>query len=161
MILSIIAFIVIVGIAIMVKTGWRPSRPNVPSINLMGIVTKLAVAVLLLSMGSCALSCSYMIFKKATEPSKGSTNTNQEAVQQLPDEFTPCKFYIKGIKDLYTDAEPIYALPPDWPREKAIYYSGKGHVVVKDGGNTIKEGYWEFWSAQDPKKKVLIRIIGK
>lgn len=82
-------------------------------------------------------------------------------VRQLPDKYTPCSMEITEIRDLYTDGEPIWALPPEWPRSKAIYYSGKGHVVVQ--GGEIHKGTWEFWSAnqKNPKKVVMIRVIGR
>ena len=80
-------------------------------------------------------------------------------VQQLPDKYTPCQMEINEIRDLYTDGEPIWVLPPEWSESKAIYYSGKGHVVVQ--GGEIHKGIWKFWSADDPKKVVLIRVIGR
>lgn len=87
------------------------------------------------------------------------TRTVGNPVLQMPDRTTPCVIKIKEIHDLYTDGEPIYALPPGWPREKAVLYSGHGHMTL-EGGN-IHEGDWEFWSADNPKKSVLIRVFGK
>lgn len=79
----------------------------------------------------------------------------------LPDQYTPCEIPIMGTtQDLYTDGEPIYALPPGWSEESAIYYSGKGRLVVT-GGN-IRSGVWKFWSANDPERGVvLIRVLVK
>lgn len=80
-------------------------------------------------------------------------------VLQLPDCKTPCTMKIAEVRDIYTDGEPVYMLPPGWPEEKAIRYSGKGHIVIQ-GGN-IRSGRWEFWSADDPSKVVLVRVFGR
>ena len=99
---------------------------------------------------------------RPTPTPAGGPPTAQQAppvVRQLPDQTAPCKMTIAEIRDLYTDGEPVFMLPPGWPRSKAIRYSGKGHLIVQ-GGN-IRSGEWEFWSANDPKKVVLIRVFGK
>jgi hypothetical protein len=81
-------------------------------------------------------------------------------VQQLPDCYTPCTMEIAEIRDLYTDGEPVFMLPPGWPESRAIRYSGRGHLVLK--GGTIRTGEWEFWSATNPNRTdVLIRVFGK
>ena len=77
-------------------------------------------------------------------------------VVQMPDCPTPCTMEIEEIRDLYTDGEAIYALPPGWPEEDKILYSGKGHVVI-EGGN-IRPGTWRFWSV-DPAKVVGVRVF--
>jgi hypothetical protein len=64
---------------------------------------------------------------------------------QLPDCYTPCSADIAEIRDIYTDGEAIYMLPPGWLHEKAIAYSGKGHITI-EGGN-IRSGVWKFWAA--------------
>ena len=84
---------------------------------------------------------------------------NNKVLEQLPDCYTPCEMDIQEIRDLYTDGEPIFALPPDWPEKDAIAYSGKGHLVVR-GGN-IRSGKWRFWAGEDKKKVVLVRPFGK
>jgi len=83
-----------------------------------------------------------------------------QSVQQFPDRFTPCHFEIKEIRDLYTDGEPVYILPPGWSKKDAILYGGHGHLTI-EGGN-IHAGDWSFWAAgDDPNKVVLIRVLGK
>jgi len=86
------------------------------------------------------------------------TNTTLPVRQvvQMPDCATPCTIDIAEIRDIYTDGEPIYALPPGWSESNKIYYSGKGHLVVQ--GGDIHSGQWKFWSA-DPSKVVLIRVF--
>lgn len=79
-------------------------------------------------------------------------------VVQMPDCTTPCTMDITEIRDIYTDSEPVFMLPPGWSRSKAIQYSGKGHLIVE--GGDIHSGRWEFWSV-DPKKVVLIRVFAK
>jgi len=82
-------------------------------------------------------------------------------VEQFPDCYTPCEIRIEKIRDLYTDGDPIYALPPGWHEDRKILYSGKGHLVVQ-GGN-IRSGLWKFRSAdeKEPDKAVLIRVFGR
>ena len=79
-------------------------------------------------------------------------------VRQFADCTTPCTMDIVEIRDIYTDGDPVYMLPPGWSRPKAILYSGKGHLIVQ--GGDIHSGHWEFWSA-DPKRVVLVRVFGK
>jgi hypothetical protein len=95
----------------------------------------------------------------ATHPPAAPTQPAAPVVRQLPDCTTPCTMGIAEIRDIYTDGEPVFMLPPGWSREKAIRYSGKGHIVV-EGGN-IHIGKWQFWSADDPTKVVLIRVFGR
>jgi hypothetical protein len=83
--------------------------------------------------------------------------TTVPQVVQLPDHTTPCTIDIKEIRDLYTDGYPIWALPPGWPEEKKIFYSGRGHVIVQ--GGDIHSGTWKFWSADTNKTAVMIRIF--
>jgi len=94
-----------------------------------------------------------------THPPAPPTQPAAPVVRQLPDCTTPCTMGIAEIRDIYTDGEPVFMLPPGWSREKAIRYSGKGHIVV-EGGN-IHIGKWQFWSADDPTKVVLIRVFGR
>lgn len=124
------------------------------------------VGIILIALGSWVKGCA-----ERREARQAATAQQQHAsapqstpkpakrVVQLPDRMTPCKIWIDEIQDLYTDAEPIYALPPGWRREDAVFYSGKGHMVLS-GGN-IHAGDWEFWSAEDPSKEVLIRAFAK
>jgi hypothetical protein len=78
-------------------------------------------------------------------------------VVQLPDQVTPCTIDITEIRDIYTDGEPVWILPPEWPESRAIYYSGKGHLVIQ--GGDIHAGEWKFWSATAKNNAVLIRVI--
>ncbi len=87
---------------------------------------------------------------------EAATTAPVQSVVQLPDRATPCTMDIRKVRDIYTDGEAVYMLPPGWSRERAILYPGKGHLVI-EGGN-IHAGKWEFWS-EDPKKVVLIRIF--
>jgi hypothetical protein len=86
------------------------------------------------------------------------TAARHNAVEQLPDRFTPCKIHIERITDLYTDGDPVWVLPARWPKKKAILYSGHGHLVIE--GDDIHVGDWEFWS-DDPNKVALVRVFGK
>jgi hypothetical protein len=82
-------------------------------------------------------------------------------VWQLPYKITPCKIFITKTTELETDGgEPVYVLPYGWPREKAILYSGKGDLILKNKSieQTINFGDWEFWSSKDPNKPVTIKI---
>ena len=78
-------------------------------------------------------------------------------VEQFPDCQTPCTVEVKDMRDLYSDGEPIIAIPPGWSESEAIHYSGKGRLVI-EGGN-IHEGRWTFKS-EDPKKTVTVRVFG-
>ncbi len=80
---------------------------------------------------------------------------------QFPDRVTPCEIYVgKELRDLYTDGDPVYVLPPNEPRSNAVLYSGHGHLVLKlPNGKGI--GKWGFWSANTAKPEVLIRGFGK
>ena len=80
-------------------------------------------------------------------------------VLQLPDCHTPCEKNILQITDLYTDGEPIFAQPPGWDKKDAIFYSGKGNLIIHAGN--INPGKWSFWSANNPKRNVLIRVFGR
>ena len=94
----------------------------------------------------------------SSTPVATPTPTRVAKVVQLPDCATPCIMEIAEIRDLYTDGEAVMILPPGWSRDRAIPYSGKGHLVLS-GGN-IPPGAWEFWSS-DPSKVVMIRVFGK
>ncbi|MEI8174684.1 MAG: hypothetical protein WCG28_01910, partial [bacterium] len=85
-----------------------------------------------------------------------STTPATRQVVQLPDQATPCTIDIAEIRDIYTDGEAVYVLPPGWSPDKAISYSGKGHLVIQ--GGDIHSGKWKFWSA-DSNKIVLIRVF--
>ena len=122
-----------------------------------------ALAVLIVaSYQHCANATKAEADREATEATATAPTAPAPApepvkqVVQMPDCPTPCTMEIEEIRDLYTDGEAIYALPPGWPEEDKILYSGKGHVVI-EGGN-IRPGTWRFWSV-DPAKVVGVRVF--
>jgi len=145
----------IIVLAIVLKLGWRP-RSRTHWGMIVGGILALGFIFWIPSCVSDRAKAKAEMQAHAAALAKARAEAPVQTVVQLPDRTTPCTIDIKKVQDIYTDGEAVYMLPPGWPRDKAILYSGKGHLVV-EGGN-IHAGTWEFWSA-DPARVALIRIF--
>ncbi len=147
--ISIFLGVVMFALAVIIKTGWRPpSQSKIPWGWIGAGVGMLLVAAFFLR------GCNRSKTTPLSTPTIAPASVRQ--VVQMPDQTTPCTIDIAEIRDIYTDGEPIWILPPGWSESKKIYYSGKGHLVVQ--GGDIHSGVWKFWSG-DTNKVVLIRIF--
>ena len=158
--LSIIFIFVVLAIAIWIKSGWRPSMPNLPSLkiksgwSLWGFLWKTMalamVLMVLLMLGSCT-ACTWAKYKQATSsPEKVGTR----ALVPRFDGFTPCAPTFDYPFELDTQGDPITM---DIPGIGRVQYSGKGKLDLGERKEKRTPGPVPIIS-DNPRKQARVRI---
>lgn len=154
LILSILVFVTIIFIAIMVKTGWRPSTSKVGFPSMWGLgkfLLGLVAVVWLLSMSGCVVSCAYRTI--TAQPASSSTPTKSQRKLYLfsnfPDEIVRVKirdgevdFYPKGGEiEITTSTGNKITDSPGTVRPRLAFPSGE-YQIKKLNPNAIGVEIW-------------------
>lgn len=142
--------------AVIIKTGWRLSAPNMSWGRTLATIV---ILVLLLGLGSC----SYKVYRRATTPPPPpqSTTLATKATVLRFDGFTPCDPSIDFAFELDTQGDPIEMKFPSI--ETPIEYSGKGtlnapeqrtsgpvHITSLDPRQQARVRIWEVIQVKRP-----------
>jgi hypothetical protein len=146
MIEGIIAFLAIVVIAIIVKSGWRPSRLNIPNIHWGWVGAVLGILLVIFLFRGCNSH------KPTPPPSPQTTAPTTIVVKKVVQRPTLYKFsdYADNCVSLKIEVYDFYWYPKGG---RVTVFPPKGEPFVDTPGVDVKTHYepgvWR-WCAKDP-----------